>query len=181
MSGGRMVLGVLVAVLMTAGIGALSQVPYRAESDAQAWIRLSWRMSAARVEECRTLTAEELAKRPIHMRRDKVCEVRGIPYRLRVVLNDAAVEEATLRGAGTRNDLPIYVYRELRVEPGRHRLEVRVAPEVGREAPAESAETSQLDGARSLELDRDLVLAAGEVALVTLGEDGQLVVRGPEP
>ena len=176
-----MVLGVLVAVLLTAGIGALSQVPYRAESDAQAWIRLSWRMSAARVEECRALTAEELAKLPIHMRRDKVCEVRGMPYKLRVVLDDATVEEATIRGAGTRNDLPIYVYRELRVEPGTHRLQIRLTPDVGRAGSPGAAESPQLDRPTALELTRDLELEAGEVALVTLGEHGRLVVRGPEP
>ncbi len=70
-------LGALVALLMTLAIGALSQVPYRTESADQAWIRLSWRVSTPRIEECRTLTAEELAELPIHMRRDEVCEGTG--------------------------------------------------------------------------------------------------------
>jgi hypothetical protein len=73
------------------------QVPYRAESADQAWIRLSWRVSAPRIEECRTLTAEELSELPIHMRRDEVCEGTRIPYRLRIALNGEGVEETLAR------------------------------------------------------------------------------------
>ena len=51
----------------------------------------------------RTVTPEqELAKLPLHMRRDEVCETTGIPYRLRIALNGEGVEETLIRGAGTR-------------------------------------------------------------------------------
>ncbi len=70
-----------------------SQVPCRTESADQAWIRLSWRVSAPRIEECRTLTAEELPELPIHMIRDEVCEGTGISYRLHIALNGEGVEE----------------------------------------------------------------------------------------
>jgi hypothetical protein len=168
-------LGVLVALLMTAAIGALSQVPYRAVPAGQAWIRLSWRVSAPRIEECRTLTAEELAKLPVHMRRDEVCETTGIPYRLRIVLNGEGVEETLIRGAGTRGDRPIYVYRELRVPSGTHRLEIILTPEAGVEASAGDAPVE------ALELAEDLDLADGDVALITRSEVGRLVVRRAEP
>ncbi len=167
-------LGVLVALLMTAAIGALSQVPYRAESGGQAWIRLSWRVSAPRIEECRTFTAEELAKLPVHMRRDKVCETTGIPYRLRIVLNGEGVEETLIRRTGTRGDRPIYVYRELRVPSGTHRLEITLEPEVG-------VEPLSGDAPVALELAEDLDLSDGDVALITRSEDGRLVVRRAEP
>jgi hypothetical protein len=171
----RVGLAALVALLMTVAIGALSQVPYRAESAGQAWIRLSWRVSAPRIEECRTLTTEELAELPVHMRRDEVCERTGIPYRLRIVLNGEGVEETMIRGAGTRGDQPIYVYRELRVEPGRQRMEISLTPEAGGDASAGDA------AVETLELVEDLDLADGDVALITRSEDGKLVVRRAEP
>jgi len=175
MSRARLALAVLVALLMTGAIGALSQVPYRAESAGQAWIRLSWRVGAPRIEECRTLTTEEMADLPIHMRRDEVCTRTGIPYRLRIVLNGEGIEETLIRGAGTRGDRPIYVYRELRVEPGGHQLEISLTPEVGGEDSAGDAPVE------ALELAEDLDLADGEVALITRSEDGKLVVRRAEP
>jgi len=171
----RVALAVLVALLMTGAIGALSQVPYRAESAGQAWIRLSWRVGAPRIEECRTLTAEEKAELPIHMRRDEVCTRTGIPYTLRIVLNGEGVEETLIRGAGTRGDRPIYVYRELRVKPGHHQMEISLTPEVGREASAGDAPLE------ALELAEDLDLADGDVALITRSKDGKLVVRRAEP
>jgi len=171
----RVGLGVLVALLMTVAIGALSQVPYRTESADQAWIRLSWRVSAPRIEECRTLTAEELAELPIHMRRNEVCEGTGIPYRLRIALNGEGVEETLIRGAGTRGDRPIYVFRELRVEPGAHRLEISLTPEIAGDMAAGDAEME------TLELAEDLDLAAGDVALITRAEGGRLAVRRAEP
>ena len=175
MSPSRSGVGVLVALLLTVTIGALSQVPYRAEASGQAWIRLSWRVSAPRIEECRTLTAEELAKLPVHMRRDQVCETTGIPYMLRITLNGEGVEETVIRGAGTRGDRPIYVYRELRVAAGTHRLKISLAPEIADGDAAGEA------GTEALELADDLDLTAGDVVLITRAEDGRLVVRRTEP
>lgn len=176
----RIGLGAVVALSVTAGIGALSQVPYRAEGEAEAWIRLSWRISTPRIEKCRTLTAEELADLPVHMRREQVCDVTEMPYHIRIVLDGRVVEEALIRGAGARNDLPIYVYRELRVKPGAHRLEILLAPENGSEGAPESNEVSEPKGSGSLELTQQLDLAAGDVALVTRASDGHLVVRRSE-
>lgn len=175
MSRVRVASAVLAALLMTFAIGALSQVPYRAESAGQAWIRLSWRVSAPRVEECRTLTPEEIAALPIHMRREEVCDSEGVPYRLRIDLNGEGVEETVIRGAGTRGDRPIYVYRELRVEPGRHQIDVSLTPEGGGEASTGHAPTE------ALELAEDVDLADGDVALITRSEAGKLVVRRAEP
>ncbi len=162
-------LAVLVALVATIAIGALSQVPYRVETEDQAWIRLSWRVRTERIEECRTLTAEEIAELPVHMRREEVCEGRGVPYRLRLALDGIELEDGLIRGAGARGDRPIFVYRELRTRPGSHRLEITFEPE--------------LDGAEgSLRLAADLDLAAGEIALVTRPEgEARLVVRQASP
>lgn len=174
----RAALGVVVAVLLTGGIGALSQVPYPVEAAGQAWIRLSWRVSAPGIEECRALTDAELSDLPIHMRRDTVCETQPTVYRLHIALDDRAVEETLIRGGGTRRDQPIHVYRELRTRAGAHRVAIRLTPEpIGNAAGGIEART----GAPSLELTEELELADGEVALVTRGPDGGLEVRRREP
>ena len=122
-----------------------------------------------------SMSAEEQAQLPTHMRREEVCERTGIPYRLRVLLDGAELEETLIRGAGTREDRPIYVYRELRVSPGTHRLEIDLTPRAGAEAPAGEAPVE------ALELAEELDLADGDVALITRSEDGRLVVRRSEP
>jgi hypothetical protein len=132
-------------------------------------------VSAPRIEECRALTAEEQAELPVHMRRDEVCERQGVPYRLRFVLNGEGVEETLIRGSGSREDQPIYVYRELKVSPGSHRLEISLTPEAGVMSPTGDVPVE------ALQLAEDLYLADGDVALITRSEDGGLEVRRAEP
>lgn len=172
-------IAVVVALLATVAIGALSQVPYRVEEEGQAWIRLSWRVRTERIEECRRLTAEEIAELPVHMRREEVCERRGLPYRLRLALDGSEIEDGILRGAGARGDRPIFVYRELRTTPGTHRLEIDFEPE--RDGPDDS-DPSAKDRASSLRLAAELELADGDIALVTLPDgEARLVVRRTTP
>ncbi len=170
-------LAVLVALVATVAIGALSQVPYHVEDEEQAWIRLSWRVRTERIEECRKLTAEEIAELPVHMRREEVCERRGVPYRLRVTLDGNQVEDGLMRGAGARGDRPIFVYRELRTTPGLHRVEISFEPE-----HEDADQRSDGDLPSALRLATELDLAAGDIALITRPE-GQagLVVRRTAP
>lgn len=109
------VLGILVAG---------SQWPWTAAPDDVAVIRLDWRASAERVEECRPPTDEEIAERPPHMRPREICEGRVIPYSLHVVVDRVVVVDDTIHGAGVREDRPLYVAREIVVSPGLHDLRI---------------------------------------------------------
>jgi hypothetical protein len=157
-----------VAVAATLAIVALSRVPWAADAGDAALIRLSWRYASEYVEACRQRTAEELERRPAHMRRPEVCDGRLLPYRLEVVLNGDTVLAEWVRGRGAREDRPLAVLHELRVAPGTHELEVRWTPEAGAERPP------QVVAAR-------LTLAAREVALITYDVDERRLVARRAP
>lgn len=115
----------LLAVAGVVGLAALSKLPYAPEPGERALIRLSWRARGERVEECRQPTEDELRGLPPHMRQREICEGRISPYELRVQIDDHLALADTIHGAGAREDRPLYVFREISVSPGTHRLDVR--------------------------------------------------------
>lgn len=195
----RRVLGVALAVAVTLAIAALSRLPYAAAEGQAALIRFSWRTPGAQVNECRRLSAEELERLPVHMRREEVCERRILPYRLQVRLDGRTVYDELVRASGAREDRPLFVFRELPVAPGEYRLEVRWERErnggsgSGDDDAHEAADEHEMRKAHDsaprpaprrttpehLELKVVLRLDAGDVSLVTYDLDHQrLVVRG---
>lgn len=167
-------LAVSVAALLV--LGALSRASYDVEEAQQAVVRLSWRARGVSVQQCRTLTPQELETLPVHMRRERVCESRFVPYRLRVALDEGLLESSVVNAAGAREDRPLYVYREFGVAPGRHRLSVefiRDQTSVPDRAAASTSTPSRLT------LDAEISLGAAQVALVTYDPQRlELVLRG---
>lgn len=175
--------GVAVAAILAAAIAAGSRFPWTGEGET-AIVRLSWRARGEKVEECRPLTEREQADLPVHMRRSEICEGRVLPYALRVAIDGKVVVSDMLHGAGAREDRPVYVFREIRVEPGIHSLRIdfeRLGPGVAvrREAreDAPGSDEAGEDHARpeihdapstpSLSLETRIALDPREVVLVT--------------
>ncbi|HEU5262840.1 MAG TPA: hypothetical protein VFU41_15580 [Gemmatimonadales bacterium] len=177
----RRALGAGIAVAALFGLGALSRAPYTADGARHAVLRLTWRARGEQVEECRRLTPEELERLPVHMRQEERCEGRVPPYRLRVSLDGVRAVDELVRAAGARHDRPLYVFRELTLEPGSHVLVVRFARDgetpTGARRPSEEDREEATTPAR-LVLDTVVTLAARRVLLVTYDEEGRrLVVR----
>jgi hypothetical protein len=148
------------AALLVAG----SQLPWRPYAEGTALVRLSWRSASEPVQECRVATAEELAALPPHMRREKICERRHTPFRLEARVDGQPVRELVIEPAGASGDRPLYVFEELPVSPGAHRLTVSF--EEQRAGRADSPP-------RALRLEAALELAPREIALVTLDASGE--------
>lgn len=168
-----------IGALGAAGVLALirlgSFTPYTAERDVGAIVRLAWRARGERVNECRRRTPDELAKLPPHMRQEEVCEGRVLPYRLAATLDGAAVVNQLIHGAGAMEDRPLYVFQDLVVSPGSHRVAVSFTREGA--APADTA--GVLATPARLTLDTTLSLGSRRIVLVTYDEEReQLVVRG---
>lgn len=177
------------AVVVTLGVGALSQLPYDAESGDHAVVRLAWRVRGIRVDDCRPLSPEELERLPSHMRITETCEGRMLPYRLRLFLDERPVVDQLIRASGARGDRPLYVYHEEHVAPGvlSVRVEFELQTEMGDARSGDGAVPGrQLESLErehltpmALELVAEVSLAAGEVALVTYDAEGRrLVLRG---
>jgi hypothetical protein len=153
------ILAALLAVAATTGLVAASGVRWLADRDPGARLRLSWRAAGERVESCRAPNEAELAGLPAHMRPREICEGQLLPFRLSVALDGETVLERIVHPAGARADRPTYVFEELPLSPGVHRLRVDFIVERPSDAPKVRA------GDRHLEAEVDV--AAGEVVLVT--------------
>lgn len=162
----RRALGVAVAGAAALAIGAGSRVSHVPPGAGAATVRLSWRFTGERVQECRQLTEDELASQPIHMRRTEVCEGRVLPYALRLELDGRLTVQEIVEPSGARGDRPLYVHRELPLEPGTYRLDVAFE----RTGPARP------DSVSRLELSTTVTLGAGDVVLVTYDPDRRALV-----
>ncbi|MDX1624291.1 MAG: hypothetical protein R3199_09975 [Gemmatimonadota bacterium] len=161
------VLGALLAAALLAAIGLATRWGWTAGEDPRALVRLTWKIRGERVEECREPTEEELAERPPHMRRERVCEGRVVPYALSVEIDGRTAVTDIVHGAGAREDRPIAVHREIPVTPGEHAVRIRFEA-LGGESPD------------ALSLERTLRLGPREVAVVTWDPDRRsLVARTP--
>ncbi|MGE5142321.1 MAG: hypothetical protein ACM3OA_02675 [Acidobacteriota bacterium] len=163
--------GALVGVLAILRIGSF--LSYIAERHPEGVVRLAWRARGEHVRECRHRSAEELAKLPPHMRQEEVCEGRVLPYRLVVLLDGTERINREVRGAGAREDRPLYVTEDLAVAPGPHRVSVSFALEG---AATAAAETDAHATPSRLTLDTTVTLAERRVLLVTYDEDRKTLI-----
>lgn len=92
-------------------------------------LQLALRTSSGRAQVCRTLSEDELAKLPAHMRRPTVCEDTPVTYRLHVTIDGGEVLDRLCSPAGIHGDRPITVGERVGVVPGEHDVAVRFAPE----------------------------------------------------
>lgn len=156
-------LGAIAALGLTAALGALSQVPYEPGGAGRAVVRFAWRVRSVRVEECRALTPQEQANLPAHMRRTEVCEGTVLPYRLQAQIDGELRLDRLVQPAGARGDRPLFVFEEIDVTPGPHRLDVTFE----REGDPAEEDTLGVATPALIALGRHIELAVNEVALVT--------------
>ncbi len=127
--------GLALVAGLCAGIAWGTRVPYAIEPEPDAAIRLSWRAAGEPSLHCRTPSAEELARLPLHMRRKQICERRLPSFRLVVAVDGGAWLDELIAPGGAQHDRPAVVLRELRVTPGAHQLRVELTPEDPASAP----------------------------------------------
>lgn len=157
-----------VSVVLVGLLAAASRVPIASLDADGAVVRLSWRLRAEEGAECRRPTQAELDRLPVHMRNPDACIGDLAPYELRVEVDGSPRVSRVVRPAGVRGDRPIFVYEELRLDPGRHALSVRFGA-VGAENGRDPA----------LSLDTTVELEPGRIVLVSRGSDGRLEARRP--
>ena len=81
------------------------------------------------------MDSEQLAKIPPHMRKPQGdCETILLSYKLEASVAGKVVYQQTFEPSGARGDRPLYIYKNLPVQPGIHEVDVSfkaVKPEGG--------------------------------------------------
>jgi len=169
----RVLLMMLATVALAWGLAASSAVPWPWYAEDATLLRLSWSARPERIETCRTLSDEEFAQRPAHMRQRVICEGTTASYALLVTADGDTLDEAVIRGGGLRGDRAIYVLRSYPVRAGERRVRLHFS----RRESVDST-TTQNALPPELELDTLLVFRPGAVRLVTI-EDGAFRLVAP--
>jgi hypothetical protein len=119
--------GITVAIAAALALAWVSTAPLSVSDSPDAQVRLSWGARPERIERCRTLSDEELAKLSPQMRQREECEGTTARYRLEVLRAGVTIASEEVRGGGLRHDRELYVFHEMPVPAGRAEFAVRFA------------------------------------------------------
>ena len=117
----------LVLAAVGAAVGYLSSAPaYHEVPDGMAQIKLAFRHGGQRVEDCRRLTPEEIAKLPTNKRRPNTCSRERVPVSVVIEVDGKPLYEDVLQPTGLSRDGPSETYRKFLVPAGPHHISARL-------------------------------------------------------
>ena len=120
----------------------------------QAVVTVAFAHAGKRLEECRQLSQEELAKLPPNMRAPMDCPRERSPVTVQLLLDGELLIDEVAKAPGLYNDLGIDVYRSAKVPVGEHTLAVKMNDNARVEGPTHTHEqTVTLDPAQLLVID----------------------------
>lgn len=121
-----------VTAAAAAGLVTLSAVPSGAVPP-QAYLRFALQVPARAMQVCRTLSADELAKRPAHMRLATQCTNTGLTYNATVTVDGQPTVDALVdAGPGRHGDMLRWV-QQFPAPLGTHQVDVVLTPRSGAE------------------------------------------------
>jgi hypothetical protein len=174
---GRLAGFVLLFLAAASGLAVFSAFPWAATPPGVALLKVAFKHVSGLAQTGAALSREELEKLPRHMRPEggQQGESRGRrDTTVRVTLDGGPVLDKTYRPSGLRGDGPTFVYEELDLPPGRHRLEATLGEAGG---PARG------DGRSPPErrLVAEVEVLPGQVLLLELSSQQELALRGGGP
>jgi ferredoxin/coenzyme F420-reducing hydrogenase delta subunit len=159
----RWILVAALSAILLALVAVGSRSPQGTDAR-HALLRLGWRLSGQVRERCRDLTAEELAARPVHMRRPRECVSEVLTYDLAATVDGQLRTRQRVKSPGLRADRPLSVEEDLKVAPGEHTVTITFTPE----EPG--------GGGKPLTFEGRVLFTPGRVVLITY-ENGRLIAR----
>lgn len=160
----RHALGVALSVVGLLGLAWASSLSVGGP-DPRAMLRLSWRLPGQESKDCRTLSDEEIKRRPAHMRRKQDCKTTYLSYRLLLSVDGKPVLEKILKPGGAHGDAPLNVAEDIALSPGPHRAQLSFTPLAD---PQGQGLTLRWDG--------EAQLREGRALLLTLDGSGKALV-----
>ncbi len=120
LAGAGLAAGVAWATLAGAG------VRYRGPPAESGSLVVSFRHPGRNDEACRRVSADELARTPVHMRRETVCERGRAPVRLRLRVDGSPARELTLAPRGLHGDEASIALVRMPLTDGPHRVTAEI-------------------------------------------------------
>jgi ferredoxin/coenzyme F420-reducing hydrogenase delta subunit len=157
----RMAVTVLFLALLAAG----NRTPV-GHAGTDGVLRLAWRLPGEKIETCRTLSAEELASKPVHMRQPRECTVQPLSYRLALTIDGEKRLDQTIAPAGARGDRPLYVLEDLRLDAGTHPIAVAFTPILPVSVPQDSEGSARLRQHPHLALHTRVTIDPDQITLI---------------
>lgn len=114
--------------------------PFRRLAPDQAVVTLAFAHAGERREECRTLSAEELARLPPNMRLQTDCPRERSPVTVELLLDGELAIEEVAEAPGLYEDQGVDIYRSIKVPAGEYRLQVKMNDNVRVEGPTHTHE-----------------------------------------
>jgi len=128
------------------------------------------RTMAGTVQVCRSLSADEMAALPQHMRRPEVCEAHAVPYRLEVYVDGEPRLDRIYRAAGIRGDRPLTIDERIGVPVGSRAVRIHLAPA---ESDGESVQAPPV-----FTMEREVRFDEGRIRVAWLeGMEGHFEIR----
>ncbi|MBX3125225.1 MAG: hydrogenase iron-sulfur subunit [Polyangiaceae bacterium] len=155
----RWALGGGLAIAFSLFTYAGSVMPISVPDGERSHLTISFKRAGMLAEQCVEPPAEELAKRPIHMRQAKQCDRRRTDVRLRVTLDDRVIVQRAFAPGGLWRDSASVALERVELPPGEHRVRVELG-----DTP---------DDAYGLSSERVILTRTGRDHVVLLGDDGQ--------
>lgn len=160
---GQGIVAVVAGVVLLLGIAFLGRGTAAGSDDGI--LRLNWRLSGQSEKVCTTLGSDATKNLPAHMKAPESCRYTMLSYRLMLKVDGKPTVEEIVKPGGFRHDRPLYVTHDLKLPPGRHRVELSFEPE--KDVPA-----------RKFSLDTEVNIAEGRIALVYMAsEQDRLLVK----
>jgi coenzyme F420-reducing hydrogenase delta subunit len=116
----------LLAVVVAGGLGLVSDLGYASPGVDDSELVVTFKHPGQTSENCRDLTEEEKARRPVHMRKDRICDRRRSSVRLWVTLDGATVLKSSYPPGGVWGDGNSVAIEHIPVSIGEHRIGVAV-------------------------------------------------------
>ena len=108
-------------------VGALASWPrYHQVPQGAAQIKLAFNHSGKRIEDCRRVPTDELAKLPSNQRRVRNCSRERLPVFIQLAIDGKPIYEAVLKPSGLSGDGQARAYEKFIVPFGKHVIEARL-------------------------------------------------------
>ncbi|MBF0180539.1 MAG: hypothetical protein HQM03_11005 [Magnetococcales bacterium] len=99
----------------------------------QAEVKLAFKHTSQREQECHKRTQEEMMKLPPNMRRPQDCPRQRAPIYIELLLDDRFVATRSFPAPGLSHDMATFVYSKHSLPAGQHKLTVRMRDSIRKE------------------------------------------------